>query len=129
MESHQIDDPVKSSLLTRVDQHKQEITKEVKEISEQTEKVLKTVILVGGSLALTYLLISELTSKRKRKKKKNGKSETQNDEPEESRPSILGAIGASLANHALMIILDIARDKLLEYLASQAQNEQVNGDT
>lgn len=134
MESyHQTDDPVKSRLLTQIDLHREEVKGEMKIISKRTEKIIKTALIVGGSLALTYFLISELSTKRKRKKKKALQAEAgiqpHEAEQEHSGPSLIASIGMTLANQALLAVLDIAKEKLMNYLAAQNQPAEKDGDS
>ena len=130
MELLETQDPEKRKLIETSDRHKRELEKEVSEITEKTERVLTNALIIGGSLALTYFVITRFTgsSGKKGKSKSKGKGlSTDNggdeEEIEESAsplmPSIISQIGNKVINQATMILLDIAREKLNEYLHSR----------
>ena len=70
MELLETQDPEKKRLMEESDRHKQELQKEVKAMSDKTEKVVKNALIIGGALAITYLIVSQLGSSRKKKNKK-----------------------------------------------------------
>jgi hypothetical protein len=127
------DDPVKSQLLQRSTQYREDFEDEVKEISDRTEKVLTNALVIGGSLALTYFLYSQLSgssSKKKHKVKKAKASgavaEVDEEEEELSGPAqIISQIGTALVSQASVFLLSMAKEKLSEYL--QAQEEKKKG--
>jgi hypothetical protein len=127
------DDPVKSQLLQRSTQYREDFEDEVKEISDRTEKVLTNALVIGGSLALTYFLYSQLSgssSKKKHKVKKAKASgvvaEVDEEEEEPSGPGqIISQIGTALVSQASVFLLSMAKEKLSEYL--QAQEEKKKG--
>ena len=126
MAIHEADDPVKSRLLKRSEKHREELVGEVKGISEQTERILTTALVAGGILALGYFLVSELSHGRGSKKKtKKERGENDGDEQREE-PGVLGQIGATLANHVVLFLLDVARQKLSEYLESKKERIHEN---
>src|SRR5690606_33178023 len=109
-----------------------EIESEMHEITDRTEKVLTNAIIIGGALALTYFLVRGFSAKKKRKARKakvkakatevDGEEET--EVYEESGPArILSQIGTAVASQATMILLDLAKEKLMEYLQAQAQKK------
>ena len=90
------------------------------------DQMVTNALIIGGSLALTYLLISSISSRRKKKKNKlkaqaTAPEEVQEIEEEDNSPSILSQIGTRVLNEASTILLDIAKEKLSEYLASRNQ--------
>jgi Icc-related predicted phosphoesterase len=126
-------DPEKKRLIETSDRHKHELEKEVKAISDKTEHVVKNALIIGGTLALTYLVISQVGSfKKKRKKvktKQNENEETTESDLEEvgtsySPPSFLSQIGERLATQATALLLGIAKDKLAEYLSHRKQKDE-----
>jgi FtsZ-interacting cell division protein ZipA len=139
MKTMETDDLVKSQLLQKAAQQRQEIESEMHEITDRTEKVLTNALIIGGALALTYFLVRGFSSKKKRKAHKakakankakaNKATEVDNvDEEvesyEESGPArILSQIGTAVASQATMILLDLAKEKLMEYLQAQAQKK------
>jgi hypothetical protein len=129
MELLETQDPEKRKLIETSDRHKRELEKEVNEIAARTERTLTNALIIGGSLAVTYYIITRFTgskSKSKKKKQKNRISqEADEDEAEDAElvmsaaPSFISEIGTKVMNQATMILLDIAREKLNEYLKSR----------
>jgi hypothetical protein len=131
MELLETQDPEKKRLLETSDRHKHELEKEVKAISDNTERIVKNVLIIGGTLAVTYFLVSSLGSS-KRKKKKATQSEatgetTATSEPSNSSyspPSFLSQVGERFATQATALLLGIAKDKLTEYLSHRKQKDE-----
>jgi len=134
MELLESQDPEKKKLIETSDRHKRALEKEVNELTEKTERVLTNALIIGGSLALTYFVISSFSGgKRKRKKKKNKDSKAVIPEgtegveeiPDEiETPSLIGQIGTKVLNHATGLLLDIAKEKLFEYLESRKKGNE-----
>lgn len=132
MELLETQDPEKKRLIEESDWHKQELQKEVKAMSDKTEKVVKNALIIGGTLAITYLIVSQLGSSRKKKNKK-AKSKTTREENEESLeniehsyspPSFLSQLGDRVVSQATVILLGIAKDKLAEYLNNRKTKDE-----
>lgn len=132
MKAMETDDLVKSQLLQKAAQQRQEIESEMHEITDRTEKVLTNALIIGGALALTYFLVRGFSAKKKRKARKakakakaTGVDDAEETEVyEESGPArILSQIGTAVASQATMILLDLAKEKLMEYLQAQAQKK------
>ncbi len=132
MELLETQDPEKKRLIETSDRHKHELEKEVKSISDKTERVVKNALIIGGTLALTYLLVTQLSSSGKRKKTKAKPSEETDEadsSSEEARalyssPSFVSQIGERLATQATALLLGIAKDKLGEYLSNRKQKDE-----
>jgi len=132
MELLESQDPEKKRLIETSDRHKHELEKEVKALSDKTERVVKNALIIGGTLALTYLLLNQLSSsKNKRKKAKVKPSE--DDETDSSlvkadtsfsQPSLISQLGERLATQATALLLGIAKDKLGEYLSNRKQKDE-----
>lgn len=132
MELMETDDPIKSRLLKKSSQYREDLENEVKVISDQTEKIITNALIIGGSLALTYFAYKQFSggskskSKRKTKKVKAVDAVTEVDEEveETSGPSkIISQIGTALVSQASVFLLTIAKEKLSEYLQAQAQKK------
>lgn len=138
MELLETQDPEKRKLIETSDRHKKELEKEVKAISEKTEKVLKNALVIGGALALTYFTVSQLT-KRKAKRKKARETKTEEDEAgmpnlqqrqddgmnsESLAPSLISQIGDRVISQGTFILLDLAKDMLVEYLESRKKKDE-----
>lgn len=133
MEILESQDPEKKRLIEASERHKRALEKEVTDLSNRTEKVLTNALIIGGALALSYFLVRQLSSPGKPKKHKKVKkvtvvqpkvsSDQEEEEEEESSPSLLADIGTKIANQATIVLVDLARQKLMEYLASRKKEE------
>lgn len=133
MEFLETQDPERKKLLETSDRHRREIEKEVSAISDRTEKVLKNALIIGGTLALTYLAVSQLSSSKTKKKKVKSKPkavETEEEYEEEEviagglQNSLLSQIGTKIVNTATLVLLDLAKEKLSEFLQSQKKQDE-----
>lgn len=119
MEILETQDPEKRRLIETSDRHRRELQKEVKAISDRTEKMLTNALVIGGVLALTYLAISQVTKSKGRKKSRSKEAGEVQDEDEPEGISVLSQIGNKVISQATLVLLDIAKDKLMEYLESR----------
>lgn len=125
----QTDDPVKSQLLRKASQQRDELEGELKELSDRTEKILTNALIIGGALALTYVLVRQFggTKKKKSKAKKAAtKPETGvESEPDDESPvtHVISQIGTALLSQATVFLLNMAKEKLTDYLQAQAQKD------
>ncbi len=128
MELLETQDPERKRLLETSDRHKRAMEKELSEITQKTDRVLKNALIIGGSLALTFLIVSSLAKRRKKKKKKLAleaaaqaglPAEGIEEEEEDHASSFIGQMGNQLLNQATVILLDLARQKLKEYMATR----------
>jgi hypothetical protein len=131
-------DPDKKRLIETSERHRRALEKEVSELGAKTEKMVTNALIIGGSLALTYFVVSSLSSgKKKRKKKKKAKAQKvqvekagdgvdEMDEEQESivAPSIISMVGSRLINTATFMLLDIAKEKLFDYLESRKKDDE-----
>jgi hypothetical protein len=132
------DDPEKGQLLQKSAQHRTILEEEVKLISERTEKIITSALVVGGALALTYFLVSRLSESREKPKSKARKiklvqSTDESDtavetthEPQEA--GIVSQIGAALMAQATTFLLSVAKEKLSEFLEAQAVKKGQNNN-
>lgn len=125
------DNPEKGELLQKSAHHRQLLEDEVKLISERSEKILTNALVIGGALAVTYFLVSGLSGKTGKKRGKarkiklvesKGDSAASPDETEdeEHEAGFVSQIGAVIAAQATTFLLSIAREKIVEFLESQA---------
>jgi hypothetical protein len=131
MELLESDDP-KHVLLQKSAKHKQELEQEVKLLSENTEKIIKNALIIGGTLAVGYLLVRQFSksSKRKSKSKKikvirasDAHIETA-PALEPAEPSIMSQVGSALAAQATVFLLDLAKDKLSDFLKTHFEKKE-----
>lgn len=127
MELLETQDPERRKLLETSDRHKRELEKEVKDMSDKTEKVVKNALIIGGVLAVSYLLISQLGSSKKKKKLKTKSAvvtaadEEEDDEPE--APGVFAQIGTKVVDTATLVLLDLAKEALAEFLKNRKQKD------
>jgi hypothetical protein len=134
MEILESQDPEKKRLVEASERHKRALEKEVTDLSKRTEKVLTNALIIGGALAVSYFVVRQLTSSsgKSKKHKKQKKvtaapaqvsTEEENDDDDLQSPGILATIGTKIANQATLILIDIARQKLMDYLESRKKEE------
>jgi hypothetical protein len=134
MELLETQDPEKRRLIETSDRHKRAMEKELGDLTMKTDKVLKNALIVGGSLALTFLVISAIGKGRKKKKKKLASTAVgvggapvapaPEEDDDDNEPSVLSKVGTQLLNSASVILLDLARQKLSEYMASRKNPDE-----
>ena len=126
MELLETQDPDKKKLLETSHRHRQEMTRELKDISEKSEKVLRNALIIGGVLALTYLIVNQLSSSKSKGKKsvKKKTDELTAEETENEPPSLLSKMGDQAVSMATMFLLDLAKDKLSEYLQHRKSKDE-----
>src|SRR5258706_6767914 len=126
MEFRETKDPYKRRLIEGAERHKDEVEKEVRSLSDKTEKMLINGLIIGGSLAVAYFIISQWGGSKSKKKKKKATEKAATESTTESEsdnavvaPSLLSQISNKVINQASLILLDIAKVKLVEYLESR----------
>lgn len=134
--SPETDNSEKGQLLKKSAHHRELLEEEMKMISERSEKILTRALMIGGTLALTYFLVSSLSGESRkvkskaRKKAKRAESGTEadtfstEDEEEPREAGIVSQIGAVLVAQATGFLLSIAREKLVEFLESQGMKKE-----
>jgi hypothetical protein len=127
------DDPVKSKLLKKSAQYREDLEDETKAISDRTEKIIKNAVIIGGSLALAYFLYNQVSTSKKKKTKAKTVASLQSavndvveeEEEEISGPAkILSQIGTALVSQASVFLLSMAKEKLSEYLQAQSEKKK-----
>ncbi len=126
MELLETQDPERRRLIETSDRHKHELEKEVKSLSDKTEKTLKNALVIGGVLAVTYLVVNQLSSSSRKKKRTKAKLAVTNgveDLIEDETPSVFSQMGAKIADTATVVLLDLAKDALAEFLKTRKQKD------
>jgi hypothetical protein len=130
MELLESQDPDKKKLIETSNRHRHELEREVTEIGDRTQKMLKNALIIGGALAVTYLVVSQIGS-RKSKKKKVKVAEPESTEAKQvyleekdNTPSLMSEIGSKVAGAATVFLLDLAKDKLAEYLKANKKKDE-----
>lgn len=125
-------DDVRSQLLRKSAEHRKEIEGDVKFISAETQRIITNALVIGGSLALTYYLVRQFSGGPKKKSRPKSRKVTLVQEPsqevvavdeEPSSPGVLGQVGSAIAMQASVFLLNLAKEKLMEYLQSAAQKK------
>jgi hypothetical protein len=131
---------MKSELIKKSAKHRAQLEEEVKLISERTSKVVINTLIIGGTLAVSYLLVRQLAggsgkkSKGRRRKvahakpvrviQSNGHEPVEEVSYEPAVPGIVTQIGTALASQATVFLLGLAKEKLAEYLQSPAEDKK-----
>lgn len=133
MEILESQDPEKKKLMEAARMHKEALSSDVQAVSERTQKIITNALVIGGALALTYILVRQLSGgKSKKKKTRTVKLVAQSptdtaqasEEEDDSDDSLLSQIGTKIANEATVLLLNLAKEKLAEYLnAGKLSNE------
>jgi hypothetical protein len=131
MELLESDDP-KHLLLRKSAKHKQELEQEVKLLSENTEKIITNALIIGGTLAVGYLLVRRFSKSPKRKSKSKKirlvhAAEPAVDAAEAAEPaeaSVMSQVGSALAAQATVFLLDLAKDKLADFLKTHFDKKE-----
>ena len=133
MELLETQDPEKKKLLETSERHRRELEKGVQDISQRTERVLTNALIVGGVLALSYFAVSQFSKSKSKKKKhkkegvpsnSDGKVDTiETEVAVDTSPSLLSEIGTKVINQATLILIELAKERLMEYLQSRKKND------
>jgi hypothetical protein len=128
------DDPIKSQLLRKSEQHREDLEQDVRMVTERTQKVVTNALIIGGALALTYFMVRQFSGSTKKRKSKTRKikvvSAAADTLPETESvevggvPGFVSQIGTALASQASVFLLSLAKEKLGEYLESQAEKKE-----
>lgn len=128
--NHETDNPEKGQLLQRSALHRVLLEEDVKLITEKSEKAIVNALIIGGALAVTYLLVSSFSGGTKKKKRKATTLKLVEPRPdverdvdtfeEPAQAGVISQIGSVLVAQATGFLLSIAREKLVEFLQSQA---------
>lgn len=119
----------KSELIKKSIEQRKALEEEVKGLSDRTEKIITNALIVGGALALTYWVVKSFMSSGSRSKPKKRKLAAIREPLEEEEregsgiTAALASVGTVLASQATAFLLGMAREKLMEYLASQQEKK------
>ena len=111
----------RKKLVETSERHKLELINELNGIGIKSDKLLTNALIIGGSLAFTYLLVSQLTGEVKKSKKSKAQKVQSEDGfgIEEEEATLFSKLGAKLVDQATLVLLDIAKEKLSEYIQSK----------
>ena len=129
-------DEERGKLLRQSAKHREALEGEVRLISANTEKIITNAVVIGGSLALSYYLVRQFSGGKQKKHKNKAKRikvvhaespelvEVERSEAGSGEPGILGQVGAALVSQASLFLLNLAKEKLMEYLESVQHKKQ-----
>ncbi len=121
----------KDLLIQQTEKYKKQLNEEFRSIKQNTEKVVTNAVIIGGTLAVTYV-VARMFFRSSSKRKARKKFKALNAEVEEtagvslqkdSEPGVVSKIGSALAAQATVFLLSLAKDKLAAYLQSQFTKE------
>jgi ABC-type microcin C transport system duplicated ATPase subunit YejF len=121
----------KDLLVKQTEKYKQQLNDEFNSITQNTEKIVTNVLIIGGTLAVTYIVARMFFrggSKRKaRKKVKELKEDVEHGlgvaSQKDSEPGMVSQIGSALAAQATVFLLNLAKDKLSAYMHTHFEKE------
>ena len=105
---------------------------EAKLVAERTQKIITNALIIGGTMVLTYFLVKQFSgSKSETKTRTKTKKVKLIQEPEEEFETVeesktgrmLTRIGSAVTSQITAYLLSLAKEKLVEYLQSQAQKK------
>jgi hypothetical protein len=121
----------KDLLVKQTEKYKKQLNEEFKSISQNTEKIVTNAVIIGGTLAVTYV-VARMFFKSSSKRKALKKFKTLNAGVEtmagpsfqkDSEPGVVSKIGSALAAQATVFLIGLAKDKLAAYMQSQFTKE------
>jgi hypothetical protein len=124
---------MKRELLQKSAKHREELEGDVRLVTENTEKLITNALIIGGSLALTYYLVTKLSGSPKKKHRGKARkikvvqpspvdgAEDVEEEEVSSHPGMLGQVGTALASQASLFLLNLAKEKVMEYLQTMGE--------
>jgi hypothetical protein len=122
----------KSLLLKKSAKHRKGLEDEVRLLSENADKIVTNALIIGGTLALTYLLIRQLSKSKSKGKSKAKKAKFIKDSDANSEEvsfdhgadeSVVAKIGSAIAAQATVFLLGLAKDKLSAFLQANLHKE------
>lgn len=137
--NHQTDNLEKGQLLEKSVHHRALLNEDVQLITEKTERIITNALIIGGTLAAAYWLARSFSGSSKRRKRKAAKlriveprpniaGEAEVEEEVRSEAGVVSQIGSVLVAQATGLLLSIAKEKLVEFLQSQAVKKDKNDE-
>lgn len=113
--------PEKKRLLEEVELHKKAMAGEIQSISNRTTRMATHALLIGGAVLVGYLLVQQAAGSSKKSKKKSPPVEGDQPTPEPPSNPLWRMISARVMDTATVFLLEMARQKLAEYLSSRSR--------
>lgn len=136
--NHQTDNPEKGQLLEKSVHHRELLNEDVKLITEKTERIFTNALIIGGTLTAAYWLVRSFSRSSKPRKRKSARLKIVEPRPDSDRQAevveddarseagVVSQIGSVLVAQATGFLLSIAKEKLVEFLQSQAVKKDKN---
>ncbi|ELR69934.1 hypothetical protein C900_04457 [Fulvivirga imtechensis AK7] len=112
------------------EEHKEAFEQELSEMLDKGKRIATSALVIGGGFAISYYLMKRLSGGKKVKKVKKKKHSPSNEYPEtvnevvvEKKPTVLSTVGNVLLTEIAVFLLAIAKEKLVEYIEKQREDE------
>jgi hypothetical protein len=134
MEYLESGESVKEQLREKAARRKEQFQEEARSLSTRAEKVLTNGLIIAGALAVTYWVFSSIRSGKKKRKKRMKEAAASTPASVEyageeegtssnGAPGMLAGVGNVLLTQASLFLLDLAKDKLRDYLTQRKQEQ------
>jgi hypothetical protein len=109
----------KAALLENSERYKENFAEDLSEMTSKIERGIITGLIVGGLAYVTYLFVKGLTS---------DSDQTDNQKPEDHQKpgNAFGHVAKYVAEAATLLLINLAKEKLIEYLSERKQVEDDN---
>jgi hypothetical protein len=108
----------KSRLLENSEQYKENFARDLSEMTSKIERGIVTGLIVGGLTYVTYRFVKALTE--------TEQTETQKPESHQQGGSAFSHVTKYVAETATLLLINLAKEKLIEYLSERKQAEDDN---
>lgn len=112
------------------EEHKEAFEQELSEMLDKGKRIATSALVIGGGFAISYFLMKRLSGGKKIKKIKRKKhapsdeyQERVNEMIVEKKPTVLSTVGNVLLTEIAVFLLAIAKEKLIEYIEKQREDE------
>lgn len=124
MEYLETADPEKKQLIEEVRRRKEKLDAEANALAKKGQRVMTNTLIIGGVLIGSYLVYRAISgSKQKEKEKKNMASPDVSPEQKKQSASFFGSFGKRLTQVAAIFILNLARQGVADWLASNKKEK------
>lgn len=138
MEMQELNEP-KRILLRKSSEYRNGLEDDVKLLTEKTQKIVLNALVIGGALALSYIVVRQFSKTKTKGKSKVQKIKLVSDAPkqevaeevyarESTLSRVVSEVGHALTTQATAFLLSLAREKLMQYLQAQAEKKSLNDE-
>ncbi len=122
MEYLETADPEKKQLIEEVRRRKEKLDAEANALAKKGQRVMTNALIIGGVLIGSYLVYRAISGS-KQKEKKNIVSPAASPEQKKQSASFFGSFGKRLTQVAAIFILNLARQRVADWLASNKKEK------